>query len=346
MGGDRAEDGLPYVYVGQGNGEIAIFLLDRDTGELALSDSIAAGDYPSFLAIDPSKRFLYAAEEGSSEIAAFAIDAATATLTPINSVSSQGAGPAYVSVDRSGAWVLAANYGGGTVAVFPVAADGSLGNAIDTGSPGNNPHLIRTDPTNQFAFVPVLGSDIVAQFLFDASDGSLDPNAPPAVSTPTGAGPRHLDFHPTAPFVYVINELDSTLSVYALSAAGTLAPVQTLSTLPEGFDPSNNTCADVHVSNDGKFVYGSNRGHDSIVIFAADPATGMLTLVGHQSTGGATPRNFGLDPAGGVLLVANQESNNVVSFRRDPTSGMLTELVTTELAAKPFWVGVVPLPQP
>src|SRR5262249_37996626 len=155
-------------------------------------------------------------------------------------------------------------------------------------SPGVNPHLIRTDPSNQYAFVPTKGSDAVAQFHFDPATGALDANDPPSVATAPGAGPRHLDFHPSAPIVYVIDENDDTVSTYSLSGSGTLTHVQTLSTLPSGFDGSNNTCADVHVSKDGKFLYGSNRGHDSIAIFSIDQNDGTLTLVGHQPTGGST----------------------------------------------------------
>jgi 6-phosphogluconolactonase len=248
-------------------------------------------------------------------------------------------------MDRTGHWALVANYGGGTVAVLPVRADGSLGAAVDVESPGTNSHLIRTDPSNQFAFVPNLGSDMVSQFRFDVKTGKLEPNSPPKVDTAPGAGPRHIEFHPTAPYVYLINEAGDSVVVHALDkASGTLSPIQTVTTLPPGFDPAQNYCADLHASADGRFLYGTNRGHDSIVAYSIDARTGKLSLIGHTSTDGHWPRNFGLDPAGGILLVANQKSGTVVTFRIDPSTGMLTELVKTAVGDGPAWVGVIEQP--
>jgi 6-phosphogluconolactonase len=343
--GGEPVDTHPYVYVGQGNGEIAVFDLDRSTGALTPLSTVDAGNYPSFLAISPDKRFVYAALESSDEIASFSIDPLDAHLTKLGSVTSEGNGPAHVSVDHTGKWVFAANYGSGTVAVIPVNDDGALGLSVDTESPGQNSHLIRVDPSNDFVFVPNKGSDTVAQFLFDDAIGQLEANAPANVVTADGAGPRHLDFHPSLPIVYVINESDDTLSVYDFdTAAGTLSEKQIVSTLPDGEGGGGNTCADVHVSVDGKYVFGSNRGHDSIVVFAADPTDGRLTLVEHEPTGGETPRNFAVDPAGGLLLVANQNSNLIVPMTIDPASGALTALPATTTDDQPYWVGVVALP--
>jgi 6-phosphogluconolactonase len=344
-GGGTAAAGVPFVYVGGEDNRIRVFLLDRETGALEPRSTVEAGSNPSFLATDAGHRFLYAVNENSGQVASFAIDAATGELTFLNRVSSQGDGPAYVSVDRTGRWVLVANYGGGTAAVLPVLPNGSLGEAVDVESPGVNPHLIRTDASNRFAFVPNKGSDTVSQFLFDEATGRLEPSSPPRVDTAAGAGPRHLDFHPTAPYAFVINELGDTVVTYAFDAAsGTLSPRQTVPTLPDSFDASQNFCADLHVSVDGRFLYGSNRGHDSLVIYSIDAATGTLTLVGHQSTGGQWPRNFGLDPAGGLLLAANQRSGTVVTFRIDAATGKLTQLITTQVGANPAWVGVIEQP--
>jgi len=249
------------VYLGADDDNISVFLLDRATGALEPRGKVNAGTNPSFLATDPAHRFLYAVNEGSAQVAAFSIDAATGLLTFLDRKSSQGAGPAYVSVDRSGAWALVANYGGGTVAVLPILPDGSLGDAVDVQSPGVNPHLIRTDPTNHFAFVPCKGSDHVAQFLFDAQTGKLTPNNPASVATAAGAGPRHLEFHPSLPVVYVINENGDTVDTYALDAMhGTLSPKATVSTLAAGANGPGNFCADLHLRPDAKFLYG-HPGH-------------------------------------------------------------------------------------
>jgi 6-phosphogluconolactonase len=346
-GGAKPAATVPYVYVGADDDTISVFVLDRTTGDLAPKGSIAAGSNPSFLATDPTHRRIYAVNEGSGEVAAFAIDPSTGLLTFLDRKSSQGDGPAYVSVDGSGAWALVANYGGGTVAVLPILADGSLGDAVDVQAPGTNPHLIRTDPTNRFAFVPSKGSDLVAQFLFDPQTGKLAPNSPPSVATAAGAGPRHLEFNHDHPVVYVIDELGDAVGTYALDAQkGTLTPAGSVSTLPAGADGASNYAADLHLRPDGRFLYGSNRGDDSIAIFAVDAATGAITPAGHQPTGGTWPRNFGIDPEGGVMLVANQNSSNVVTFRIDAATGALAPLVTTPTSGKPAWVGVITQPAP
>jgi 6-phosphogluconolactonase len=333
----------PFVYVGTQDGTIEVRMLDRATGALASVTSVAAGTNPSFLAPSPDHRFLYAADEGQDEVAAFAIDSATGGLTELNRKSSEGGGPAYVSVDASGKWVLVANYGGGTVAVLPVLADGSLGDAVDVESPGQNPHLIRTDATNTHAYVPCLGSNLVAPFAFDATTGQLTALA--TASLPAGTGPRHLELHPTLPVLWVIGELGDTVTTFTRATDGTLTSAGTVTTLPNGADAASNYCADLHLEPGGAFLYGSNRGDDSLAIFSVSPGTGALTAAGHVSTGGSWPRNFGIDPEGETLLVANQQSDEVVAFRLDPSTGALTELVTTPTGAGPSWVGVVTQPE-
>lgn len=344
-GGQAVDPGVPYVYVGRGDDSIATFLLDRQTGTLTPQSQIDAGSGPSFLAADPSHRHLYAVNEGSGDVAAFAIDA-NGALAGLGQVSSAGSGPAYVSVDATGAWVLVANYGGGTVAVLPVQGDGSLGDAVDVESPGVNPHLIRTNAKNDLAFVPCKGSDRVAQYQFDDKTGKLAESTPASVDTAPGAGPRHLEFHPTLPMVYVINEMGDSVVVYDLDqASGTLSPIQTVPTLPDGVDGTDNYCADLHITPDGKFLYGSNRGNDSLVVYSVT-VEGTLIAIGYPSTGGSWPRNFGLDPNSDIVLVANQMSDNVVTFRRDQATGALTQLVTNDVGPGPAWVGVVTQPTP
>jgi len=279
-------------------------------------------------------------------VSAFRIDAASGGLTFINRVSSQGNGPAHVSVDHAGKFVFVANYNGGTIAVLPVGADGTLGSAVATDAHGSNAqaHEAIIDATNQFLFTPNKGLSNISQYRFDASNGQLTPNTPPAVALAAGAGTRHLAFHPTQPYAYAINELDDTMVTLAFNPSqGTLTPIQTLSTLPEGVNGSNNSCAEVQVAPSGKFVYGSNRGHDTIVIYAVSSQTGMLSLVGHQATGGATPRSFHLDVSGKVLLVANQNANQVVTFAVDTVTGLLTQRGSVNVQA-PSFVGVLYLP--
>jgi 6-phosphogluconolactonase len=335
---------LPIVYVGNGDGEIQIFDLDRDTGSLSSSGSVDAGANPSFLAASPDKTHLYAVDEGNSEVLAFEINQNNGNLTEIGTrQSSAGNGPAYVSVDATGAWVFVANYGGGTVAVLPVAGDGSLGAAVDVETPGQNPHLIRSDAANTHVYVPCLGSDIVAQFDFDVATGQLEPMGSDA-TLPAGTGPRHLEFHPSLPVVYVIGEQGDSLTTFDVAASGELSNPVTVSTLPNGADPDANSCADLHIHPNGLYLYGSNRGHDSIAHFEVDEDTGAVDTDGHTPTDGEWPRNFGIDPAGSIMLVANQHSDEVVVFFLDPNTGALGEISTTTTGASPSWVGVVALP--
>jgi 6-phosphogluconolactonase len=331
--------GPAFVYVGSENNDIAVFAMDRTTGDLASRSTTTTGAVPSFLAMDPQRRFLYAVNEYSAMVAAFSVDRTTGALTLLNRVSSSGNGPAHISVDRGGRYVMVANYEGASTTIYPIQADGRLGTPpADTKMPGTNPHLILTDTTNRFAFVPCKGSNYVAQFLFDAATGAMTANNPPRMMTAAGSGPRHLAFHPGGAWVYLINELDSTMNTYALSAAGTLTELQSLSTLPAGFS-GQSSGAEVVVAPRGGFVYGSNRGHNSIVIYSVG-ADGRLTLAGHQNTGGTTPRSFDIDPTGTFLYAANQGSDNVVTFRINPTTGLLTQLRMTPVPDRPEFVGV------
>ncbi len=338
--GGAAPATIPYVYVGTNADKIFTMLLDRETGALSPIAEIDGGASPNFLAVDPAHERLFAGNAGSSEVSAFDLDPSDGTLTFVNSVSSEGSGPAYVAVDHSGGWVLVANYGGGTIASLAIEGDGSLGASGAVVSAGQNPHLIRQHPDGM-VYVPCLGSEYVRPYLLDEVTGEL--TAPPGaqdLGLPPGSGPRHLDFHPTLPVVYVVNELDDSVVTATRAPDGTLTPVQTLSTLPGGFDPDQNTCADIHVTPDGRYLYASNRGHDSLAIFAVDAQAGTLTALGHQPTGGSTPRNFAIDPEGEILLVANQQSAEIVTFRIDGASGLLTELVTTPVEGNPAFVGV------
>lgn len=345
-GMDAGPPGTPYVYVGSGSGSIFIYELDSDAGTLTARGSLNAGTNPSFLAFHPTKPWLYAVREKSpGQVAAFEIDPTDGSLTLINLADSGGNGPAHVSVDRSGEVVLVANYGSGTVGVLAIQANGGLAAPTDVETPGIKAHQIVTDPSNAFVFVPCLGSDHIAQFTLDVQNGELGANAVPVASAPTGAGPRHMDFHPSRRFAYVINELDDTLSLYSFDeSTGRLTFVEAKSTLPAGVSGATNTTADVHVHPNGRFVYGSNRGHNSIAVFSIDEPTGKVTLIGHQSTGGTIPRNFTLNADGSLMLVANQGSGTIHAFRIDAQTGSLTPLGEVATVPSPTFVGIRVLP--
>lgn len=349
-----ATTGTTWMYAGtfthHGPGErgradgLYVYRFDAESGALALQQEVADIPSPAFLALAPDGRTLYAVNEVTTidghdggAVSAFARDPETGRLTYLNREASHGDDPCHLTVDATGTYVLVANYGSGSVAMLPVESDGRVKPASDTrqhaGSSahpqrqqGPHAHSITPDPTNTFAFVADLGLDQILIYGIDVDNGRLTPHDPPFAKLHDGAGPRHLAFHPSSPIVYVINELDSTITTCRWDlVSGTLEPRQTVSTLPEGFD-GDNTCADVHVNPSGTFLYGSNRGHDSIAIFAIDPIDGRLTPAGHQSTLGEEPRNFAIDPTGRFLLVANQNSDTIVTFRIDEMSGALLEM--------------------
>lgn len=313
---------------------------DPATGTLSEPALAAEANNPTFLALAPSQRFLYSvgevpddAGQARSAILAFARDPETGGLTLLNEQSPHGPGPAHVSVDQTGQVVMAANYRGGSIAAFPVQEDGSLGpatTAIQHHGSGPHPtrqeaahaHSINPDPGNRFVLVADLGIDQVLVYRLDLEGRRLVPNDPPGVALAPGAGPRHVAYHPSAPFVYVINELGNTVTAFRYDGErGTLAEIQTVPTLPADFNGAN-TAADIHIHRSGRFLYGSNRGHDSIAAFAVDPASGRLEPLGHVSTRGRTPRNFGIDPTGAFLLAANQDTDTIVVYHLDERSGL------------------------
>jgi 6-phosphogluconolactonase len=291
--------------------------------------------------VHPNHRFLYAVNEvgnyqgeKSGAVSAFAIDRASGKLTLLNQVASKGADPCYITVDKTGKFVLVANYSGGSVAVFPVLEDGRLGDAsafVQHKGHGSNPerqegphaHSIDLSSENRFAIVDDLGLDETLVYKFDSAKGSLTPNDPPFAKADPGAGPRHFAFAPNGKFAYVINEMGSSVSALSFDGtAGVLRPLQTISTLPKGFVKPNDD-AEIEVHPSGKFLYASNRGHDSIAVFAID-AKGTLTLIENVPTKGQTPRSFEIDPTGKLLLAENEKSDNIVVFRIDGKTGRLT----------------------
>lgn len=340
---DSAAARVAHVLVGSGDGNIYRWSLDLRTGALGPRGATAAGPGPSFLAFHPAGGFVYAVNEDTpGRVAAFRFDPASGALRLLNRVSSEGAGPAHLSVDRAGRFVLVANYGDGGIAVLPIQADGRLGAAVDARRAGDNAHQILTDPANQFAFVPCLGADNIAQYRFDALSGQLSPNAP--VASAPGAGPRHLAFHPSARFAYAINESDRTITAYSYDAArGALTVLGSVSTLPAGFG-GQSSCAEIAVHPSGRWVYGSNRGHDSIARLGVDEVSGQLSAIDHTPTGGRTPRSFALSADGSLLIVANQESDTLVLFQVDAASGALRALGAPIPVPRPAFVGVLEQP--
>jgi 6-phosphogluconolactonase len=343
LGAESAND-LP-VYIGTyttGKSEgIYLYRLNLSSGELKHAATAKGVVNPSFLALAPNRRYLYAVNEvedfagkKSGAVSAFAVDQKTGELRWLNQQATMGANPCYVEVDGSGRFVLIANYTGGNVTVFPIERDGSLGAATDMkqyrGSSINrdrqeasHAHCIALDPTNQFAYSCDLGADKIMIFRFDARSGKLLAGIPPWVQVKPGSGPRHLAFHSGGKFVFILNELHSTVTAFERNPEkGSLQELQTLTTLPKDFTGAN-TGADIHVSPNGGFLYCSNRGHDSIAIFKIDSHSGELAALGHESTGGSTPRNFAIDPTGAFLLAANQKSDSIVVFRLDQTTGRL-----------------------
>jgi 6-phosphogluconolactonase len=310
--------------------------LDLETGKLSDPALAAETKNPSFIEIHTNGKFLYAVSEsgGTGSVSAFEIDADAGDLKLLNQQPSGGAGPCHVSIDHAGRNLLVANYGSGSASVIPIEADGRLakptGFVQHRGSSVNptrqkepHAHSINVSPDDRFAFVADLGIDKIMIYKLDIEKGTIVANNPPFAKVKPGAGPRHFAFHPSGKFAYVINELDSTVTAFAYEQAwGALTEIQTLTTLPRGFDGSS-TCAEIRVHPSGKFLYGSNRGHDSIAVYRVDPDKGTLTFVEHETADIKTPRNFNIDPTGKFCLVANQGSDSVVVFRIDPETGVL-----------------------
>lgn len=321
---------------------IYAYRFDAEKGQLTSIGVAAETTDPSFLAVHPNGKYLYAVNEignfnggASGAVSAFAIDAKTGALKFLNQVSTRGAGPCHVSLDKTGAFVLVANYDGGSIVSFPVHDDGSLGTASGfvqhSGSgpnterqAGPHAHWIGTSPDNRFALAVDLGLDQVIVYGFDASKGIFTPMISGFAKVKPGAGPRHLAFHPNGKFAYVLSEMESSVTVLSYQAKnGSFSPLQTISALPKDYSGPKEA-AEIAVHPSGKFLFASNRGHDSIAIFSIDQSRGTLKSLGQVLTGGKTPRHFAIDPTGTYLLAENQESNNVVVFHIDSETGSLT----------------------
>jgi 6-phosphogluconolactonase len=328
------------TYTNHGSKGIYAYQFDASTGKLTSLGLATETSQPSFLAVDPGGHFLYAVNESGNfngqptgAVSAFSIQPETGKLSLLNQVSSRGADPAHIILDRTGKYLFVSNYTSGSVVVFPVLKDGRLGEASSfvqhKGSSvnperqkGPHAHAIALSPDNRFAIVADLGLDQLIAYPFDAAKGTLGAN-PQITKASPGAGPRHLTFSSDGRFLYVINEMQSTVVIYAYDAGtGVLRELRSISTLPKGFSGTS-TGAEIEIDPSGKFLFASNRGDDSIAIFSIDSRTGTLTHVDTDPTGGKTPRHFTVDPTGTWLLAANQDSDNITVFRFDQKAGRL-----------------------
>jgi 6-phosphogluconolactonase len=331
---------------------IYVYQFNTNTGDFSPVSEATGIKNPSFLAISPDQKFVYSVGEtdGDGSVSAFSFDKKTGNLTKLNTQASGGANPCHVSIDKTGKWVLVGNYSGGSLSILPVETDGSLGKATQTiQHEGHGPnaarqekphvHSVNIAPNNSDVFVPDLGTDKIVTYTLDAKNGKLLAGKPAFTKVADGAGPRHFTIHPNGKFAYVIQELNSTVTAFNY-AKGKLIPFQTITTLATDYEEKNkNFCADIHISPDGKFLYGSNRfvdassgkavfaknnSIDTIVMYGIDQKTGKLTYIGNEPILGKVPRNFMITPNGKFLLVANQETDTITIFERDAKTGKLT----------------------
>jgi 6-phosphogluconolactonase len=358
-----SENMLLYVgtYTEKGSEGIYVYKFNTKNGKLSKLHTVKDVVQPSYITVNKSQTYLYAVNElvefegkKSGSVSAFAIDQKSGNLTLINKQPSLGDAPCHISVSDNEKFVLVANYLGGNVSVYPIEAGGKLGASVELKQhigvginkerqESAHAHSINLDNKNRFAIACDLGADKVFNYKFDDKSGKLELNQSQNFYQPkAGAGPRHFTFHQSGKFAFLINELDCTITSLAVDEeSGVLTEVQTVPTLPKGFSGAN-TCADIHISPNGKFLYGSNRGHDSLVVYKIDEKTGSLSYVEHASTGGKTPRNFTIAPNGKFLLAANQNSDSIKVFKINEKSGKLTATVNSATVSTPVCLKLIP----
>jgi len=349
-----------HMYVSlQDDDRIVRFAMDPGNGKLESRGEVAVAGGPAPLAINPTRTALYVGQRNDFRLSSFAIDQATGDLTPTGSVE-LGGEPCFMSTDRTGRHLLSAYYQAGHCAVHPIDQAGAVGGAAtEWRSTNSGAHCFQTDPSNRYAFLPHIangsagltrlpagqqeGVNSIFQYKFDAATGRLTANDPPRISPQAPDGPRHFCFHPNKDLVYVCNEQGGSVTVYALNAStGTLTAGQSVTTLPEDFTGSS-SCSQIQIHPQGKFLYASNRGHNSIASFAIDEMSGALTPTGWTEVD-PVPRAFCLDPAGHFLYATGLETGNLIGFRVDQDSGALTRLETYAVGALPMWVSINELP--
>ena len=356
-----------YVYIGTNTTTttisrgIYVFRLDAD-GTSTPVELAAEVKNPTFLAVAPDHKHLYAVNEISDfqgkkmgGVSAFSSNPTSASLTLINQQPSGGVGPCHLCISPDGKYVATANYGNGSIALLPVKPDGSLtsptsviqhhGSSINPQrQSGPHAHSVNFDPAGHYLLAADLGLDQIKSYRLNATTDTLEPNDPPFATVAPGSGPRHLAFHPNGKFAYVASEMGNTVTAFKYDAQkGALTEIQTTSTIPAGYSEKT-FAAEVRVHPSGRFVYVSNRGHDSIAIFSVDPKTGQLSAAGYEPVGGKWPRHFNIDPSGRWLIAANQNSNNVVLFRIDTETGQLQQTGDIHDAGKPVCILFVPVP--
>jgi 6-phosphogluconolactonase len=344
------------LYVGlQDADKIAVFSIDA-AGKLTKQSEVAATGGPSVMAVSNDRRMLYVGQRGGPAIIAYRIDPNTGALGTAG-MAAQSHAPTFLAPDRSGRFMLVAYYQGGGAAVFRIAADGTVGAASqDWLATATGAHAIATDRSNRFAYIPhisrvqdnvleppknIPGPNVIMQFRFDAATGRLSANTPPQIGQPDLVGPRHYCFHPSLDVVYFSNEQGCSVTAYRIDPDGALAPLQTISTLPAGFD-ARNTCSQIHLTPSARFLYVGNRGHNSIAGFVVDPGTGLLTPAGHVPTE-PVPSAFCLDPDGKFLFAAGTASGGLASYGIDGESGALTPLAVQEVGPRPAALAAVSL---
>jgi 6-phosphogluconolactonase len=338
---------MPYhIYISsQGEDKIVRFAMDPATGDLEPQGEVAVPGGPAPIAVDPRRQFLYVGRRGEREISSYRIDQRTGALALIGTVGLP-TDPCYLSTDRRGKFLLVSYYEGKGVSVHLIGEDGAVNDPpVERRETARGAHSIQTDPSNRFAFVPHIagrGPNEIWQFRFDERTGRLTPNSPPKVIPDQPVGPRHFCFHPSKDLVYFSNEQGCSVAVYRFDAsAGTLTPLQTVSTLPAGYT-GQNSCSKIQIAPSGKFLYAPNRGHNSIAGFAVDATTGLLTPIG-QAPSEPVPRAFSLDPEGKFLYAAGIESGRLAAYRVDADTGVLQPMKTHPVGSRPMWVMICQL---
>ena len=334
-----------YAYVSlQDDDKILVFTMDAGTGKLMQKAAVPVSGGPAALAVDPDRKFLYVGRRGALDIASFRIDQASGGITQIGSAPLQGV-PVALATDRKGRYVLSAYYYQRTAAVHRIENGAAVTPAIEWVMTASGAHSIQTDPSNRFAFVPHIadrGPNQIYQFKFDENTGHLTPNSPPILEPTEYLGPRHFCFHPSMDIVYFSDEQGCSVTAYRLdTGTGTLAAFQTISTLPQGYT-ENNTCSQIQITPNGRFLYAPNRGHNSIAGFSVDPSSGSLSAVGHVATQ-AVPRAFSLDPQGKFIYAAGLETGNLTSYVIDQATGELTSSEIYPVGNRPMWVLITEL---
>jgi 6-phosphogluconolactonase len=334
---------VAYVAIG-GENKLRLFDVDSTSGALTAREEIALAGAPGPLTVDPTQHYLYLGLRSNKTVVSYRIDPHHGGLTAFGTPVTVQADPCYLATDHTGHWLLAASYSGGQAFVHPINGDGTVAATVAC-AVHTEPcaHCIELDATNRFTFLPhVADSNVIYQYRFDAATGQLTPNSPARLAPAPGVGPRHYVYHPTKPILYFSNEQEGSVTAYHLDPdRGTLAAFQSLSTLPSDFI-GENTCAQIHIHPQGRFLYVSNRGHDSIACYTIDRKTGLLSARGQQPTE-PIPRAFNIDPTGNFLYVSGQGSGQLTAYRIDQESGLLQELARYHIGERPMWVTILAL---